>query len=285
MRRVEGPGIAVIAVWLCVMLYLTPAIAVLWLAAPSWLEKLGLSVFIAMLNVFWFLGIYYVVVAIRSIGSRGLSIESSTGLDQPPVGDVKVLLLYPTRNDLRREAVEALRRVTGRCEVVICDDSTIERYISEIDVLAREVSGGGELNPVRVVRRPAGSAGWKAGNVNHALRQASADCDYFAICDADGIFPSDFVEKLLPHLHTFGGAGVAPIGFAQARQEANPHQADAFGRAMSVAVGAHFRHVVRGRQEGGFVMFYGHGALISMKAWHAVGGFPLRWAKCLASSA
>ena len=52
-----------------------------------------------------------------------------------------------------------------------------------------------------------------------------------------------------------------------------------FARSMGVAVGAHFRHVVRGRQAGGFVMFYGHGALISMKAWRAVGGFPALCAK------
>lgn len=270
----SGLWIAVVAVWICVVVYLTPAMAALWLVAPGWVEKVGLGLFMAMLSLFWFFGVYYVLVAVRGIWHSTVRTEVPQWIKQVPSYAPRGLLLYPTRNDFRREPVEALRRVSGRCEVVICDDSTLDRYTREIDAMVAEVPPTDGLNPVRVVRRPASSGGWKAGNVNHALRQSGLDCDYFAICDADGIFPPDFVEKLLPHLRTADDDEDVPIAFAQARQEGNPAQPDAFGRAMSAAVGAHFRHVVRARDTGGFTMFYGHGALISMKAWQAVGGFP-----------
>ncbi len=299
-----GVWIAVIALWLCAALALTPPMAALWTAAPRWPEALALGVFIAVLNLFWFFGVYYLVIAVVSFrqavarvseangsmeggtawdldfvrSSNALAGIAGTGTEPSSDERPRVLLLYPTRNDFRREAVEALWRVRvrGRCEVVICDDSTLERYRVEIDGVAAGAMAEQEdgLNRVRVVRRAVGSAGWKAGNVNHALREAGAQAEYFAICDADGVFPSDFVDKLLPHFAAAPGAGEAPVAFAQARQEGNPAQADAFGQAMGAAVGAHFRHVVRGRQAGGFVMFYGHGALLSMEAWRAVGGFP-----------
>jgi hypothetical protein len=36
----------------------------------------------------------------------------------------------------------------------------------------------------------------------------------------------------------------------------------------------HYRYYVRPRAQSGFLMFYGHGALLRTEAWHAVGGFP-----------
>ena len=168
--------------------------------------------------------------------------------------------------------VEALLKVDWpHCAVVICDDSTLPHFTARVDAFARVKSAiyGSRL---RVIRRQ-GQDGWKAGNINHALRQLECDFDYFAICDCDGIFPSGLVRECLAYFPEPDDAQ-SRLAFVQARQEGNPAQTEPFGRAMSLAVGAHFRHCVAARQRYGFVMFYGHGALISMDAWRAIGGFP-----------
>jgi len=216
-------------------------------------------------------------------------------------GGVRVALLYPTRNDLREEALAALRRVRppvgGRCEVVVCDDSTLAEWRERVDVMVGlgALTGGGSgsggyknptWRPVRLIRRPAGSPGWKAGNVNFALRQLEAEgFTHFAVCDADGMFPEDFLERTLGYfgeedwshgaseVETGGERGA--VAYVQTRQEGDSGASSRFSRVMAPAVGAHFRQQVAGRAAGGgFVMFYGHGALISMDAWRAIGGLP-----------
>jgi cellulose synthase/poly-beta-1,6-N-acetylglucosamine synthase-like glycosyltransferase len=246
-------------------------------------------------------------------GERGITLshdgttEAEIGLARLSLEDgqlrERVVLLYPTRNDLRKEAVAALRLVQapggGTCEVVLCDDSTLEEWRMKVDALALEAttsvspcSGDNPqldeqaalqgLNQMRVIRRPAESPGWKAGNINYALRRLKGEgFTHFAVCDADGILPKDFVERTVQYFRNGDGHNENPHGvcgrvaFAQTRQEGDRTASTSFSRSLAPAVGAHFRQQVAGRSAGeGFVMFYGHGALISMEAWHTVGGFP-----------
>jgi cellulose synthase/poly-beta-1,6-N-acetylglucosamine synthase-like glycosyltransferase len=82
------------------------------------------------------------------------------------------------------------------------------------------------LNQMRVIRRPAGSPGWKAGNINYALRRLQAEgFTHFAVCDADGVLPKDFVKRTLQYFRNGDGHNENPHGvcgrvaFAQTRQE------------------------------------------------------------------
>jgi len=76
----------------------------------------------------------------------------------------------------------------------------VERLAREEENEEEASESGGVWNPVRVVRRPGGAPGWKAGNVNFALRQLDAEgFTHFAVCDADGVFPEDFVERTMTY--------------------------------------------------------------------------------------
>jgi hypothetical protein len=190
-------------------------------------------------------------------GERGITLshdgttEAEIGLARLSLEDgqlrERVVLLYPTRSDLRKEAVAALRLVQapggGTCEVVLCDDSTLEEWRMKVDALALEAttsvspcSGDNPqldeqsalqwLNQMRVIRRPAGSPGWKAGNINYALRRLQAEgFTHFAVCDADGVLPKDFVKRTLQYFRNGDGHNENPHGvcgrvaFAQTRQE------------------------------------------------------------------
>lgn len=299
------------AACLCICLYFAPPVLALLWAAETVFHAVAVLVFAGALIAFWCFGVGALVNAIfghRSVASDSthLALVADGGRRAINGGamsgaGVRVALVYPTRNDVREEAVEALRRVRAlqgrRCEVVVCDDSTLAEWRERVDALvALSEPGGGRGGPrgnddpswnrVRLIRRPAGSPGWKAGNVNHALRQLESEgFTHFAVCDADGVFPEDFVERTLWHfddeLHVSGSAVASraedrgPVAYVQTRQEGDCSASTRFSRLMAPAVGAHFRQQVAGRAAGGgFVMFYGHGALMSMEAWRAVGGFP-----------
>ncbi len=75
-------------------------------------------------------------------------------------------------------------------KIVILDDSTKDKYIKEIDTLAKE-------NDFEVVRRIK-HTGFKAGNLNNYLKSVNPDnYDYIAVLDSDERVPRDFVSKLL----------------------------------------------------------------------------------------
>lgn len=282
-RRNGNAWAFILLLWACTILYFDPALLVLATAAPRAWQSCFVAVWVACLNAFWLFALYYAVMgaaawierrsALTMKGSRDAS-RPSPGDDAeslPQEGEPGVVLLYATCNDFREEGVDALLKIEWpHCSVVICDDSTLPDFRERIDAFADSRSASGSA--VRVVRRE-NRAGWKAGNINNALRSVSDEFSYFAICDCDGVFPPDFVRRCLGHFHSHDPAS-EPIAFVQTRQEANPAQKEWFGRAMSPAVGAHFRHCVAARQRYGFVMFYGHGALISTEAWRDAGGLP-----------
>lgn len=381
----------------CAGLYFGPPLFALMWAAPSWGTAVAVAVFAGCLLLFWVFAVYGLTNAcwalltkVQGKECRVQGQEQADGatnflqedwevrdgggaLTVSPVRS-RIALLYPTRNDLREEAVAALRRVRppagGECVVVICDDSTLAAWREKVDecgvrnaecgveaVVRRSPAGGeaaaaglgaeggdgvsghgaplgktpneaGETpslpTAIRVIRRSAGSAGWKAGNVNHALRVLEAEAgeaatagetgkgfDYFAVCDADGVFPADFVERTLPYFTTtekaegteagvtdflqenregreesnaarepqslLSNLPISPerVALVQTRQKGDLAARTRFSRSLAPAVGAHFRQQVAGRAaSGGFVMFYGHGALISMQAWREQGGLP-----------
>jgi cellulose synthase/poly-beta-1,6-N-acetylglucosamine synthase-like glycosyltransferase len=275
--------------FLCAAGYYGPPIFALVWAAPGPGVAVATTGFAICLLLFWGFAIYGVVNAAAGFKTRWFPEAAGKMIEFESGSLPKVVLLYPTRNDLREEAVAALRAVGGeRCEVVICDDSTLVEWRGKVDALVHraKVVADAEagLNPVRVIRRPAGSAGWKAGNLNHALRELAGEgFDFFAVCDADGIFPENFLENgirgfLTPESTENGATRMDGnkecVGLVQGRQEGDLGAGTGFSRGLAPAVGAHFRQQVAGRAGDGFVMFYGHGALISMEAWRAVGGLP-----------
>ena len=116
--------------------------------------------------------------------------------------------------------------------------------------------------------RRANRCGFKAGNVNHALRKIDCAYEYFSISDADTILPPNYISSLLPYVLN------PKVAFAQAAQRINPQQETPFAQFMGPNTDIHFRHYVSTKNRFGFVMWYGHGALMCRDIWEKLGGFP-----------
>ena len=92
---------------------------------------------------------------------------------------------------------------------------------------------------------------------------------YFAIVDADEMLPRDFLSRMLPSFDVDD-----QIGFVQANHRYLNNKTSAFASAMSEHADLHWGLFLPARNKYGFVMFYGHGAVIRKRVWEKVGGFP-----------
>lgn len=259
----DGAFVWIFSFWIASLLYFDPRLFALVDAAPHLMAKGAVVVFVLSLNYFWFYALYDVVMIGLALRSRRT--ETRDGGRSIPESTASVAILYTTRNDFRSECAESCLAIDhpGR-HLFILDDSTLPEFRRRIDVWAAGRQG------VTVFRRKEES-GYKAGNLNHAMRRIGDEYGYFAICDADGIFPKDFVTALLPILESD-----ERLAFVQARQEQIPLQTAGvtFAASLGYTTGAHYRHFVAPRSQRGFLMFYGHGALMRTRVWRELGGFP-----------
>jgi cellulose synthase/poly-beta-1,6-N-acetylglucosamine synthase-like glycosyltransferase len=217
-----------------------------------------LIVFVALLNIFWLYGIYHCAFAIYRLFPR-----------VPPDAPKKacrsrVAILYTTRNDFsERAALSCLRQSYRHFHLFLLDDSTEPACRSAVDRFHLA-----HADKTTVVRRP-DRKGFKAGNLNHALRAAAAPYEYFAVIDADEVIPQDFLERMLPYFSTS-----EDIGFVQAHHEMNPRQPSAFALDLGPGIAFHWDVYQPPRNRHGFVVFYGHGGVIRRDVWAMAGGFP-----------
>lgn len=226
----------------------------------GWPQKISIVLFILCINLFWFYGLYHIffIVFSRFFFSPKSILSKSTSILRQLVA-----ILYTTKNDFQEEAAySCLRQAYNRFDVYILDDSDDEIMKGRIDQFVSKYP------QVCLIRREHKN-GFKAGNLNHTLRQIYQKYGYFAVCDADTILPENFLSGLLPYFAIQEG-----IGFVQANQRANQTQKSVFATILSLNTDLHWKYYVPARERYGFTMFYGHGAAISMEAWEAVGGFP-----------
>jgi cellulose synthase/poly-beta-1,6-N-acetylglucosamine synthase-like glycosyltransferase len=175
-----------------------------------------------------------------------------------------VAVLYTTRNDFQKKAIlSCIKQSYPNFHVYILDDSTDETFKNKVDHFHW-------AHPQRttVVRRE-NRRGFKAGNLNNALRNHAIEYKYFSVIDADEVIPSDFLEKLIPY---FGMD--ESIAFVQAHHEQNAHQPSKFAQDLAIGINFHWDVYQPPRNHHGFVIFYGHGAVIRRDVWEKIGGFP-----------
>ena len=146
--------------------------------------------------------------------------------------------------------------------VYILDDSIAEEFQKKINGFAQQYS-----EKVTIIRRRQ-KTGFKAGNINYGLRQVFQEYKYFSISDADTILPRTFIAKLLPYFNN------KKIAFVQSRQRFNRKQDSSFAKSLGYQIDLHYDHYLRTKNKYGFVMFYGHGALIRTNVWEQAGGIP-----------
>jgi membrane glycosyltransferase len=187
--------------------------------------------------------------------------------------EAPIALLYTTMNDFSERAAQScLHQEYPSFRLFVLDDSTESVWQERVDAF-------GQANQEVTTIRRADRTGFKAGNLNHALQLINTTYEWFAVCDADGVLPADFLTQTMRHFAD------ADIAFVQARQTScRMGHRTAFASDLAASVDIYWEQVVPASAAFGFVMFHGHGGIIRTAVWREVGGFPSVVAEDLAFS-
>ncbi|MFH1702233.1 MAG: glycosyltransferase family 2 protein [Nitrospirota bacterium] len=248
----------ILLTWVICLVHFNPKLFTILSATESFITKTFFIIFIFFLNLFWLYGIFHCFFLIHRIFSKNqITPEKSAYFPH-------VSILYTTRNDFQEKAVlSCLKQAYPNFHVYILDDSTDNANKAVIDQFHY-------FHPEKttIIRRQ-DRRGFKAGNLNNALRHHITDHKYFAVIDADEVIPPDFLQKLIPYFSLDDR-----IAFVQANHGQNPHQPSKFAQDLAMGINFHWDIYQQPRNNCGFVIFYGHGAIIRRDVWEKAGGFP-----------
>ncbi len=260
--------LVVFALWIAALLWFQPRLLLLMDMAYHLPSRVALWLFIGFIDFAWLYGIYNVAIvgfAVYYQAMRKWTPARPLASSTPAPGILPpVAILYTTCNDFVEESVlSCIHQDYPNYKVYILDDSSALPYKRMVDAIANRYP-----EKIQVVRRPNRKA-FKAGNLNHGLEFAAIDEPYFAIADADEVLPPDFLSKLVPVLEQD-----PTCGFVQANHRANPNSLSTLSKSLGVGIDIHWKWYQPLRNDYGFVMFLGHGALLRRKCWEEIGGFP-----------
>ena len=220
--------------------------------------------FILFIDFAWLYGMYNMGVILFALIHRFFFQKPEVAISLAPATNFpEVAILYTTCNDfIESSVVSCVNQDYPNYHVYILDDSNDENCKAQVDAFAARYPG-----LVQVVRRPDRKA-FKAGNLNHGLTHFAHE-KYFAIADADEILPRDFLRKLVPVIESD-----EKCGFVQANHRVNPNNQSPLSKSLGVGIDIHWKYYQPLRNDFGFVMFLGHGALLRRRCWEEIGGFP-----------
>lgn len=224
----------------------------------TWATKIFALLVIGWLGLTSFYAIFHVVsfffsVLVRRIGRNIPQEYTST----PPVA-----ILYTCMNDIKEQAVYAcLNQNYPTFAVYILDDSSSDKERQIVDGLKRKYE-----NKLFVIRRKIRS-GYKAGNLNNALKQIGKTYTYVCIVDSDEIIPITFLRDLVSILEKNEN-----LGFVQAAHR--QYSESDYGKHVGDNIDLHWKYFLPARNLFGFVYSYGHGVLLRTKVLLEIGGFP-----------
>jgi cellulose synthase/poly-beta-1,6-N-acetylglucosamine synthase-like glycosyltransferase len=255
--------LTVLGLWLGAVLWFHPHFHPMLALGDTVTAKLAVWFFVLFIDIAWAYAAYNIAVIGFATWYRRSSRRAEVVAAVPPGELPPVALLYTTCNDFAEEPVlSCIGQQYARFRVYILDDSSDPAYRARIDAFAARHS-----DRITVVRRH-DRHGFKAGNLNHALTAVARE-PLFALVDADEILPPNFLSALVPRLLT-----TPDCGFIQATHRSNPASRSPLARDLGCGVDSHWRWYHPLRNEYGFVMLLGHGALIRRQAWMEAGGFP-----------
>lgn len=269
--RTAGPKphlfITVFVVWGLSLLWFGPRLLHLINYGYDWPMRLVLLFYTGFICFAWLYGIYNLCVVGFAWWYRRTRRDNIAGVRATaalaPTCQEAVAILYTTCNDISERSLQScVEQDYPSYLVYILDDSSDPVCQARVDAFATAYPA-----LVRVVRRSDRRA-FKAGNLNHALATVVRE-KYFAIADADEILPRDFLSKLVPIMEAD-----PRCGFTQANHKSDPQAPTKLARDMGIGINLHWEWYQPLRNDYGFVMFLGHGALLRRKAWEAIGGFP-----------
>lgn len=258
--------LSVFALWGAAMWWFQPRLWSLLDMGYNTGSWLALLLFVLFIDFAWLYGLFNVTVVLFAWGyafkkKRSGRIGNLRLPENQPLPPVAIL--YTTCNDFVEESVlSCVRQDYANFTVYILDDSSNPEFQLRIDRFAKRFQ-----YRVKVIRRPDRRA-FKAGNMNYGLENYVNE-PYFAIADADEILPVDFISRLVPVMEAD-----PKCGFVQANHRANPDSESALAKDLGVGIDLHWKWYQPLRNDFGFVMFLGHGALLRRKCWEEIGGFP-----------
>ncbi len=177
------------------------------------------------------------------------------------VANPKITLVYCTCNDFGPAALEkCMKQTYQNLQTVILDDSDTPSYKRQIDKFARE-------HGLRVIRRE-DRTGFKAGNLNHYLKNNPEWGDYFVILDSDEIIPKNFCEQALLYFESYDNIGIVQGNHIATRNRTK------FMKVFHVGVKSHWLTYQTTKAKCGFMSLLGHGAMVSRECFEAAGGIP-----------
>jgi cellulose synthase/poly-beta-1,6-N-acetylglucosamine synthase-like glycosyltransferase len=254
--------LTVLTLWGVAVAWFHPQLATLPALGKTLWAKGALWFFVLFIDIAWGYAAYNVGVivfgAYYARRSRRVPRAVATVSERPAVA-----LLYTTCNDFVECSVRScIEQDYPDYRVYILDDGTDPECRARIDRFAAAHPGR-----ILVIRRPDRKA-YKAGNLNHALATIARE-PLFALVDADEILPPHFLQALVPRL-----LSQPDCGFIQATHRCNPHTTSSLARDVGPGVDSHWRWYHPLRNDYGFVMLLGHGALVRRQTWLDAGGFP-----------
>jgi len=181
-----------------------------------------------------------------------------TSLDQPPVA-----IIFKNCNDfLEASILSCLKQEYSNFKIYILNESKDESIIKKIDRFAEKYS-----KKICVIHRGIEN-GVLTENMNSFLEHYVTE-PYFAITNAGEILPNHFLSKLI---NVIGSDDAC--GFVQANYHLNTKKKNVLRRSLYRALNVHRTYYLALRNDFGFVMFRGHGAILSTRCWQETGGFP-----------
>jgi cellulose synthase/poly-beta-1,6-N-acetylglucosamine synthase-like glycosyltransferase len=148
--------------------------------------------------------------------------------------------------------------------VYILDDSSSNKAKTEINDFVMSHPS------CRHVTRP-DRCGFKAGNINHALRENVQE-NYILLVDADQLLPTDFIRRLVERAET--DLDPRPVFFQAANQPIEKEDMSPFQRNMCPEISIFYERDLSARERFGFVPLLGHGALIRQDDCIGIDAFP-----------
>ncbi len=253
-----------VGLWLLILVSSAPNLWHTFTELDSILAKVLFVPFVGCLVLFWFYGIYHLVFLIFAYLRKPV-LEARARALAKDMPTLKAAIIYTTFNDFNRgAALTCLNQDYPDYHVFILDVSTNPDMKKQVDAFHEEFASAATL--IRLQPRQ----GFKARSLNDALKTVICD-DYkfFAVCDADNYWPSDFLSRTIPYFSLD-----ERIAFVQGNHTSGKRSQGAFTKDFEVAIDASWYLHQLPRDKYGLLMCMGHSVVVRREAWAKVGGYP-----------
>ena len=253
--------LCILVVWLVSMVLLAIHAALTY-GLPSSAGHWILVVLVAIcLAIFWFYALYhYGLVLFRWIGR----VKPGVGEGGESQVFPHIALLYTTVDDFKYEAaLSCVNQDYPDFHVFIIDVSQGQAGRDQVDKFHKEFP-----QKTTIVRREK-LEGFKARSLNLALANQAKGYEFFALCDADGLLPKDFLKKTSFYIQQD-----ERIGFVQGNHNSGSSTRNAFTEHFLSETLIRWEHNNVPRNHYGFPLMLGHGVLVRTEAYSKAGQFP-----------